>query len=122
MKPNTAIGRSAAALACALAAGPTIRAAEVPPAGSTRVEVDFNQETRTRQEIIQTALGREPADLVIRGANVLNVFTLSWMPDSAIVIKGERIVWVGPESDWKGTAAACSGDRFRWTTGPATAS
>jgi adenine deaminase len=98
--------RSATGALIALLLTSNLGAQETPAAGAPRVEVPFNQETKTRQEIIQTALGREPADLVIRGANVLNVFTLSWMPDSAIVVKGERIVWVGPQADWKGTAAA----------------
>jgi adenine deaminase len=74
-------------------------------AGKIIVEKAFSPETLIRQEIIQTALMREPADLIIRGANVLNVFTLSWMPQQDIVVKGERIVWVGPVGAWKGTAA-----------------
>jgi adenine deaminase len=77
-------------------------AAQVPTANAPRTPVPFNQETLTRQEIIQTALGRLPADLIIRGANVLNVFSQMWMPNSDIVIKGERIVWVGPAGGWKG--------------------
>ena len=32
-----------------------------------------------RQHLVQVALGREPADLIIRGATVLNVFTSSGM-------------------------------------------
>src|SRR5450432_2135635 len=86
---------------------PTVLLAdEPPPAGVPRFEKAFNEETLIRQGIIQTALGREDADLIIHGVNVLNVFTLSWMPNSDIVVKGERIAWVGPAGEWKGKAAA----------------
>jgi len=62
----------------------------------------FNAETQTRQELVQVALGRDPADLIIRGPNVLNAFTLQWEPDQDIVIKGQRIAWVGPAKTWPG--------------------
>jgi adenine deaminase len=65
----------------------------------------FSPETVIRQSLVQVALGNEPADLIIRGATVLNVFTLSWLPNQDIVVKGERIAWVGPAGTWKGTAA-----------------
>jgi len=58
-----------------------------------------------RQQLVQTALGREAADLVIRGATVLNVHTLTWAPDQDIVVKGQRIAWIGPSNAWNGTAA-----------------
>jgi adenine deaminase len=106
MKTHAPIPRGLVAATVSLlvlaASGP----AETPPAGVPRTEVPFNQETKTRQDVIQTALLREPADLIIHGANVLNVFTLSWMPNSDIVIKGDRIAWVGPAGEWKGTAAS----------------
>jgi adenine deaminase len=62
----------------------------------------FNDETRTRQDLVLVSLGQEPADLIIRGAKVLNVFTHTWSPDQDIVIKGKRIAWVGPEGQWTG--------------------
>ena len=83
-----------------------------PPAGAhvataTKVlrPVAFDAETKIRQSLVQVALAQEPADLIIRGANVLNVFTLLWMPDTDIVVKGERIAWVGPTGQWKGRSA-----------------
>jgi len=51
----------------------------------------FNAETRLRQQLVQVALGREPADLIVRGATVLNVFTLQWEKAQDIVIKESRI-------------------------------
>jgi adenine deaminase len=106
MKTHTHIARYLAAVIGALFLWAGLDAQAVPPAGVPHFEVPFNLETKTRQDIIQTALGREPADLIIHGANVLNVFTLSWMPNSDIVVKGERIVWVGPAGEWKGTSAS----------------
>jgi adenine deaminase len=106
MKTYAKIERAIAAIVAGLTLPAAALALEPPPAGVPHVEVPFNAETMTRQDIIQTALGREPADLLIHGANVLNVFTLSWMPNSDIVVKGERIAWVGPAGEWKGTAAS----------------
>ncbi len=77
----------------------------VPTATKVTHPVAFDEETRVRQSLVQVALAREPADLIIRGANVLNVFTLMWMPDTDIVVKGKRIAWVGPTGEWKGQAA-----------------
>ena len=74
----------------------------VPTATKVTNPVAFNEETRTRQDLIQVALGREPADVVIRGANVLNVYTLMWQENQDIVVRGKRIAWVGPAGQWKG--------------------
>src|SRR5882724_11175687 len=63
----------------------------------------FSEETKIRQDLILVALAKSPADLIIRGANVLNVFSLSWESNQDIVIKGKRIAWVGPAGEWKGT-------------------
>ncbi|MDB6106938.1 MAG: Adenine deaminase [Gammaproteobacteria bacterium] len=75
---------------------------EVPTATKVAHPVSFNDETRIRQELVQVALGTQPADLVIRGATVLNVFTLMWEPNQDIVVRGKRVAWVGPSGQWKG--------------------
>lgn len=75
---------------------------EVPTATRVLHPIAFSDETQIRQNLVEVALGREPADLVIRGATVLNVFTLMWEPDQDIVIRGKRIAWVGPSGQWKG--------------------
>ena len=67
------------------------------PAGSEEVSI--------HQHLVQTALGKEGADLLIRGATVLNVHTSTWSPNQDIVIKGQRIAWVGPSKAWNGKAA-----------------
>ena len=65
----------------------------------------FNDEVRTRQAILATALAQEQADLILRGPTVLNVFTSEWIPNQDIVIKGKRIAWVGATGTWPGEAA-----------------
>ena len=67
-------------------------------------EFAFNAETKVRQELTLVALGKRPADLIIRGANVLDVFTLTWRGEQDIVIKDERIAWVGEIGTWPGEA------------------
>jgi adenine deaminase len=75
---------------------------EVPTATKVAHPIQFSEETKIRQNLVQVALEREPADLIIRGATVLNVFTLQWDPDQDIVVRGKRIAWVGPSGQWKG--------------------
>jgi adenine deaminase len=74
----------------------------VPTATRVAHPIVFSAETKIRQSLVQVALGSEPADLLIRGATVLNVYTLQWDPDQDIVVSGKRIAWVGPEGQWKG--------------------
>jgi len=81
----------------ALAAG-----TEVPTATKVTHPIRFSEETRIRQHLLLVALAREPADLIIRGATVLNVFTSQWDADQDIVIQGKRIAWVGPRGQWPG--------------------
>lgn len=49
--------------------------------------------------LINTALGKEHADLVIANGSLLNVYTGELQPKTAVAIKGERIAYVGPEVD-----------------------
>jgi adenine deaminase len=62
-------------------------------------------ETLIRQGLVQVALGRAPADLLVRDACYLDVFTLSWREHQDLVVKGQRIAWVGPHGAWKGESA-----------------
>jgi adenine deaminase len=97
------LGAIAAALAgFGLTFACSLTASEVPTATQVAHPISFSEETLTRQTLVQVALGREPADLIIRGATVLNVFTLSWEAGQDIVVKGKRIAWVGPSGEWKG--------------------
>ncbi|MCS7171905.1 MAG: amidohydrolase family protein [Armatimonadetes bacterium] len=45
---------------------------------------------------MRVAQGLEPADLVVRGAVVVNVYTGELHPDSVIATSGDRIAYVGP--------------------------
>jgi hypothetical protein len=90
--PRVGGGLGFSLLAAALVAlSPAQSAAEVPTATRVTHPISFSDETVTRQTLVQVALGLEPADLIIRGATVLNVFTLSWEENQDIVIKGKRI-------------------------------
>jgi adenine deaminase len=69
-----------------------------------RVPHPFNEEILTRQRLVRVALGNEDADLILRGATVLNVHSACWKPEWDIVISGDRIAWTGPRGQWPGTA------------------
>jgi adenine deaminase len=88
---------------CLLPRALTMAADDVPTATRVTNPITFSEETKTRQDLVQVALGRMPADLIIRGATVLNVFTLSWEENQDIVIRGQRIAWVGAAGTWPGT-------------------
>jgi adenine deaminase len=70
-----------------------------------KAEIEFSAETKAHQDLVQVALGKSPATLIVRNANVLNVFTEQWTPAQDIVIKDQRIAWVGPMGTWPGTCA-----------------
>jgi adenine deaminase len=106
----------AAALFAALGAlqVPVTVADEVPTATKVEHPIAFSEETQIRQHLLLVALGREPADLLIHGATVLNVFTSMWEPDQDIVVKGKRIAWVGAAGTWKGTVAKSFDAKGLW--------
>ena len=64
----------------------------------------FSLETITRQRLVRVALGHEEADLILTGATVLSMQTLTWNENWDIVISGQRIAWTGPQGKWPGTA------------------
>lgn len=97
-----AVSMTAAAL-LALAGCKAKEASPAPESGSEKAH-RFSPEVQIRQHLVQVALGREPADRIIRGATVLDVFTREWLPNQDIVIAGERIAWVGAAGTWPGQA------------------
>jgi adenine deaminase len=103
-------------LLIAVCAAPAVAADGNGIATATRVvaPIAFSDETRIRQTLVQVALGREPADLIVRGATVLNVFTLQWDADEDIVVRGNRIAWVGPSGGWKGRCSNIFDARGLW--------
>src|SRR5271154_5140108 len=67
--------------------------------------IDAAEEVRLRQELTLVALGRRPADRALRVGRLLDVGTRTWQEDWEIVIKGERIAWVGPAGHYQGDVA-----------------
>ncbi len=63
-----------------------------------------NAETETRRHLALVALAKRPADALIRGVTLLNVFTLQWLENWDIVVAAGRIAWTGPSGEWPGTA------------------
>ena len=78
------------------------------------LQASMDDEVAIRQQLIQVALAKEDADLILRGATTLNVFSSTWMPDQEIVIRGKRIAWVGPSGQWQGKAKEIVDVRGLW--------
>ncbi|MFH1060569.1 MAG: adenine deaminase C-terminal domain-containing protein [Pseudomonadota bacterium] len=57
--------------------------------------------------LVRVALGQAPADLVIRGARLVNVFTETVEPAGAVAVAGGRVASLGPElAGWVGPETA----------------
>ena len=54
----------------------------------------------TAREVQEVALGRAPADLVVRGGTLLSVYTGEWLEGWGLAVKGDRIAAVGPDVDF----------------------
>lgn len=52
------------------------------------------EETKT---LMETALGKAPADLIIKNANIVNVYTGEVQPGLSICVKGDRIACMTPK-------------------------
>ena len=48
--------------------------------------------------LVQVALGKEPADLVITSGNLVNVYSAEVLEGHSISIKGDKIAFVGPDA------------------------
>ncbi len=57
-----------------------------------------------RRHLALVALGRAPADRILRVGRMLDVHTGLWLDDAEIVIAGRRIAWTGPAGEWRGEA------------------
>ena len=59
-----------------------------------------SQELRNRtQQLVDVVMGREPADLVLRGGRWVCVQSGEIIDDTDVAIKGERIAYVGPDAN-----------------------
>lgn len=52
--------------------------------------------THWRVELMRVAQGKLPADLIVQGGAVLNVFTGEVLRDWVVAVKGSRVAYVGP--------------------------
>ena len=93
---------------CILLCGVAIDTWAKPP------HADVQQESALRQHLIQVALTKQPADLVLENVTLLNVFTAEWQPNQDIVIARGRIAWVGDHKTWAGKATARVNAKGQW--------
>ena len=63
------------------------------------------EDVRIRQHLVAVALGRAPADRVLRVGRLLDVYSRTWLDDQEIVISGRRIAFVGPAGSYTGAVA-----------------
>jgi adenine deaminase len=63
-------------------------------------------EVLIRQDLVQVALGRRPADRLLRVGRLLDVHSRTWLEDAEIAFRGRRIAHVGPRGSFAGTALA----------------
>lgn len=82
---RSVLSTALAVLAAVTAFPAALSAAYVKP--EKRAPFTFSEEIKTRQLLLQVALAREQADLIIRGPDVLDVRTLTWMRNQDIVIR-----------------------------------
>ncbi len=54
------------------------------------------ERTGWRVELMRTAQGRQPADLVVTGGAVLDVYTGELLPGWVVATRGDRVAYVGP--------------------------
>ncbi|MEJ1160039.1 adenine deaminase [Prosthecomicrobium sp. N25] len=66
--------------------------------------LDGADEIRIRQDLLQVALGRQPADRLLRVGRLLEVHSRTWLDDQDIAVRGRRIAWVGPAGAFPGEA------------------
>ena len=64
----------------------------------------FSEEAKVRQNLLQVALGKDEADVLIHNVKMFNVFSGVWLDGEDIVIKGKRIAWTGLTGTWPGKA------------------
>lgn len=62
-------------------------------------------EVRVRQNLVLVALGKRPADRLLRLGRLLDVHTGLWMDDVEVAISGRRTAFVGPRGSFPGTAS-----------------
>ena len=67
--------------------------------------LNATDEVAIRQHLVLVALGKAPADRLLRVGRLFDAPTGTWMKDAEVVIHGRRIAYTGPRGSWPGTAA-----------------
>ena len=84
------------------AACPLTPAPGRPALGRVDDAPDMEAEVALRRRLVQVALGRAPADRVLRVERMLDVHTRRWLGPQDIVMAEGRIAWTGPAGGWRG--------------------
>ena len=71
----------------------------------TAPEFSAPHEGALRRQLVEVALGRRPADRLLRVGRLLDTATGLWREDVEIAIHGTRIAFTGPRGSFPGTAA-----------------
>lgn len=66
--------------------------------------INASDEVLIRQNLALVALGKRPADTILRVGRLLDVHSRTWLTDQEIVIAGRRIAYVGPAGSYGGEA------------------
>ncbi|HEY4202048.1 MAG TPA: adenine deaminase C-terminal domain-containing protein [Devosiaceae bacterium] len=67
--------------------------------------IDAHSEVKIRQDLALVALGKRPADRLLRVGRLLDVHSRTWLEDQEIVMRGRRIAFVGPAGSYEGEVA-----------------
>lgn len=66
--------------------------------------IDFKAEIELRKSLVQVALGREDADVLLQVGRLLDTGTATWIDGADIAISQGRIAFVGPRGSFTGQA------------------
>jgi adenine deaminase len=87
---------------------------QATPALPDDLLINATDEVTIRQDLVLTALGKRPADRLLRVGKLLDVHSRTWLDDQEIVIKGRRIAYVGPAGSYKGEVAERAHEPDLW--------
>jgi adenine deaminase len=66
--------------------------------------IDATDEVAIRQDLVLVALGKRPADRLVRVGRLFDAGTRTWIEDAEIAIRGRRIAHAGPAGSFAGEA------------------
>lgn len=67
--------------------------------------INAADEVAIRQDLALVALGKRPADHLVRVSRLFEAGTRTWLEDCEIAIRGRRIAYIGPAGSFPGEAA-----------------